>query len=243
MSSSFYIPRKNIVAQDYDDYVMDSEPGAWGGPIPTPHTMDSEPGAWGGPSPVDVFKPKTVKEIEGDIPGWLKTAGEIAKAITPAIQRYAAEKRGYQASPFPGDDSHRKAGQIFMRQMLEAQRERNDQIREQARKDRIDAFKLAELGSLIRGAISRGEITSAQGAEALETGVFPDLTKPIAPLEDFDYSAYGLEGFGLEDLRAGLEQGYTLGQLKEIARKAPGGRIGGGARKVFGFPETGLPST
>ncbi len=232
MSSSFYIPRENIVAEDYDDYVMDSEPGAWGGPS----------------TPTDVNKPNTfsiktegASSAEGDIPGWAKTIGEIARAITPAIQRYAAEKRGYEVSPL-GDGGRRMASQRLMLEMLRDQRERNDQIRNQARQDRIDASKRAELGSLIRDAISRGEITSAQGAEALETGVFPDLTKPIAPLEDFDYSAYGQEGFGLEDFRAGLEQGYTLDQLKEIARRAPGGRIGGSARKVLGFPETGLPS-
>ena len=227
--SGSYFPTERLVEVNYDRPVM----------------MDGEPGAWGGPTtPETVYRPKPDSAPQGKEGGFVKTVTDIANVLTPLVRAAVAFKRGYEGTPLPmpGYGDRRMASQMLMAKMLENQQRRSDEMMRQARQDKIDSQKRTEFGSLIRDAIKRGEITSAQGAEALETGAFPDLTKPIAPLEDFDYSEYGEPGFGLKDLKAGLEQGYTLQQLEELARKAPEGRIGPGARKVFGFPETGLPS-
>ena len=210
-----------------------------------PGIMDGKPGAWGGPTtPETVYRPKPDSAPQAKEGGFVKTVTDIANALTPLVRAAAAFKRGYEGTPLPmpGYGNRRMASQMLMAKMLENQQQRSDEMMRQARQDKLDAQERAEFGSLIQNAIRSGEITSAQGAEALKTGAFPDLTKPIAPLEDFDYSAYGQPGFGLEDLKAGLEQGYTLQQLEELAKKAPGGQIGPSARRVFGFPETGLPS-
>ena len=226
--SGSYFPTERLVEVNYDRPVM----------------MDSEPGAWGGPStPETVYRPKLDSAPQAKEGGFVKTVTDIANVLTPLVRAFALYKHGYEGTPLPmpGYGNRRMSGQLFMAKMLEEQQKRSDEMMRQARQDKSDSQKRAEFGSLIQNAIRSGEITSAQGAEALKTGAFPDLTKPIAPLEDFDYSAYGQPGFGLEDLKAGLEQGYTLQQLEELAKKAPEGRIGPGARKVFGFPETGLP--
>ena len=227
--SGSYFPTERLVEVDYDrPVVMDSEPGAWGGPT-TPET---------------VYRPKPDSAPQEKEGGFVKTVTDIANALTPLVRAAAAFKRGYEGTPLPmpGYGNRRMASQMLMAKMLENQQQRSDEMMRQARQDKLDTQERAEFGSLIQNAIRSGEITSAQGAEALKTGAFPDLTKPIAPLGEFPYAEYGQPGFGLEDLKAGLEQGYTLQQLEELARKAPEGRIGPGARKVFGFPETGLPS-
>ena len=227
--SGSYFPTERLVEVNYDrPVVMASEPGAWGGPT-TPET---------------VYRPKQDSAPQEKEGGFVKTVTDIANALTPLVRAAAAFKRGYEGTPLPmpGYGNRRMSGQIWMAKILEEQQKRNDAMMRQARQDKIDSQKRAEFGSLIQNAIRSGEITSAQGAEALKTGAFPDLTKPIAPLEEFPYGDFGLPGFGLEDLSAGLKLGYTLEELEEVARKAPEGRIGPGARKVFGFPETGLPS-
>ena len=227
--SGSYFPTERLVEVDYDrPVVMDSEPGAWGGPT-TPET---------------VYRPKPDSAPQAKEGGFVKTVTDIANVLTPLVRAAAAFKRGYEGTPLPmpGYGNRRMASQMLMAKMLENQQQRSDEMMRQARQDKLDTQERAEFGSLIQNAIRSGEITSAQGAEALKTGAFPDLTKPIAPLGEFPYAEYGQPGFGLEDLKAGLEQGYTLQQLEELAKKAPGGQIGPSARRVFGFPETGLPS-
>jgi len=224
-----YFPTERLVEMDYDrPVVMDSEPGAFGGPT-TPET---------------VYRPKPDSAPQKKEGGFVKTVTDIANALTPLVRAAVAFKFGYEGTPLPmpGYGNRRMASQRLMFELLENQQQRSDEMMRQARQDKIDSQEREEFNSLIQNAIRSGDLTPAQGAEALKTRAFPDLTKPIAPLEDFDYSAYGQPGFGLEDLKAGLEKGYSLEQLKEVARKAPEGRIGPGARKVFGFPETGLPS-
>ena len=51
----------------------------------------------------------------------------------------------------------------------------------------------------------------------------------------FNYEAFGGGGFGLEDVKALQSKGASLEDMKKIARSAPGGLIGGGAREFLGL--------
>jgi hypothetical protein len=51
----------------------------------------------------------------------------------------------------------------------------------------------------------------------------------------FNYEAFGGGGFGMEDVRALQSKGASEERIRSIAKKAPGGRIGAGARELLGL--------
>jgi len=56
-----------------------------------------------------------------------------------------------------------------------------------------------------------------------------------ATLENFDYGAAGQAGFGMEDVKSLMAQGATTEQMRELAKRAPGGQIGPAARELLGL--------
>lgn len=57
---------------------------------------------------------------------------------------------------------------------------------------------------------------------------------------DWNYAAFGKEGFGSRDLNAALAQGFSGEQIKSIAEKAPGGKVG---PKVQEYIKSFLPQS
>ena len=53
---------------------------------------------------------------------------------------------------------------------------------------------------------------------------------------NFDFSKYGQGGYGLEDVKALLDQGATRRDLRDLGRQAQsrGLNVGGGVRRLFG---------
>lgn len=72
-------------------------------------------------------------------------------------------------------------------------------------------------------------------AENLRVAQAPAPTPQKQPWENFNYSAYGAAGFGMEDMNALEQMGAPLKTIKELALKAPGGQIGPEARKRLGL--------
>lgn len=56
-----------------------------------------------------------------------------------------------------------------------------------------------------------------------------------ATLESFDYGAAGQAGFGMEDVKSLMSKGATTEQMRELARRAPGGQVGPAARELLGL--------
>lgn len=56
-----------------------------------------------------------------------------------------------------------------------------------------------------------------------------------ATLENFDYGAAGQAGFGMEDVKSLMSMGATTEQMRELAKRAPGGQIGPAARELLGL--------
>ena len=54
-------------------------------------------------------------------------------------------------------------------------------------------------------------------------------------MESFDYGAAGQAGFGMEDVKALMSKGASTEQMRELARRAPGGQIGPAARELLGL--------
>lgn len=54
-------------------------------------------------------------------------------------------------------------------------------------------------------------------------------------MESFDYGAAGAAGFGMEDVKSLMSQGASTEQMRELARRAPGGQIGPAARELLGL--------
>lgn len=54
-------------------------------------------------------------------------------------------------------------------------------------------------------------------------------------VENFDYGAAGQAGFGMEDVKALMSKGASTEQMRELARRAPGGQIGPAARELLGL--------
>ena len=86
--------------------------------------------------------------------------------------------------------------------------------------------------------------TSSSGSSSASSYVRPTGpgTTPVTGLglgrgdgSGFNYEAFGGGGFGMEDVKALKAKGASEERIRNIAKKAPGGRIGPGARELLGL--------
>jgi hypothetical protein len=212
-----------------------------GGGKPTPGIV---PPRGDGRTPLPDLFPTEKGEAEGGKEGgFLNNANRILDVVGELVKQAVNFKRGYEGTPLApyGGDGRRMASQQFLAQILEAQRERNDRLREEDLKERLAETRRRENVSVARDLFEKGELSRDDLIRTIQEGKLPDLTKPIEPLKDFDYAARGGPGFGMKDLED-LQGRVTYEQMQEIARRAPGGRIGPEARRRLGIPEAGSPA-
>lgn len=163
-------------------------------------------------------------------------AGNFLNAL-PQLVRIAADfKRGYDNPDFYRGDPTRMSGNRFIDMIYESQR-RNDERADAASAARSEAEEKSRNSLALTKLYDRGDISPKQYFQAITTGVMPSFDAPESVLnpETFDYSKYGLEGFGMKDMEGVLNENpdVTYRQLQELAEGAP--RIGEEARRRLGL--------
>lgn len=151
--------------------------------------------------------------------------------------RLAAEfKRGYDNPDFYRGNRTRKASDRFQDMILDSQR-RNDERADAARAARSEAEEKSRIFRALTALYERGDIPTKEYLQGITSGVMPSFDAPESVLnpETFDYSKYGLEGFGMKDMEGVLSENpdVTYRQLQELAEGAP--RIGEEARRRLGL--------
>jgi hypothetical protein len=166
--------------------------------------------------------------------------GKFLNALIQGIRMAADFKRGYDNPDFYRGNRTRLASDRFQDMILDSQR-RNDERADAARAARMEADEKSRNSRLLTNLYNRGDISKEQYLQGITSGVMPSFDAPESVLnpETFDYSKYGLEGFGMEDIKGVLQDypGTTFDQLQELGENARnrGLNIGSKASDVIGF--------
>lgn len=162
--------------------------------------------------------------------------GKFLNALIQGVRMAADFKRGYDNPDFYRGTPVRHASDRFQDMILASQR-RNDERADAARAARMEADEKSRNSRLLTNLYNRGDISDEQYLQGITSGVMPSFDAPESVLnpETFDYSKYGLEGFGMKDMEGVLNENpdVTYRQLQELAKRAP--RIGEEARIRLGL--------
>ena len=162
--------------------------------------------------------------------------GKFLNALIQGVRMAADFKRGYDNPDVYRGNRTRLASDRFQDMILQSQR-RNDERADAARSARMEADEKSQTSRLLTNLYNRGDISKEQYLQGITSGVMPSFDAPESVLnpETFDYSKYGLEGFGMKDMEGVLNESpdVTYRQLQELAEGAP--RIGEEARRRLGL--------
>ena len=97
-----------------------------------------------------------------------------------------------------------------------------------------EGFGMKDVEALESRGVSEEDMTKL-AQQAPKIGAEAAKRFGISRFDDFDYGAYGQAGFGMEDVKELVSRGATRCEMQRIAKAAPGGQIGGEARRILGL--------